>query len=79
MRVILGVWADRHGERRLFLGVMIIAAVATWFVADATTFPTILMARLGTGIAGGCPAVGLSHITRWYPKEGRWASWARAM
>jgi len=48
---------------------MIVAAVATWFVADATTFPTILVAGLGTGIAGGCSAVGLSYITRWYPKE----------
>jgi NNP family nitrate/nitrite transporter-like MFS transporter len=69
MRVVLGVWADRHGGRRLFLGVMITAAVATWFVADAATFPTILIAGLGTGIAGGCSAVGLSYITRWYPRE----------
>src|SRR5215471_20070995 len=69
MRVVLGLWADRHGGRRLFLAVMIVAAVATWFVADATTFPTILVAGLGTGIAGGCSAVGLSYITRWYPKE----------
>ena len=63
MRVALGVWADRHGGRRLFLSVMIIAAAATWFAADATTFPTILAAGLGTGIAGGCSAVGLSYIT----------------
>jgi NNP family nitrate/nitrite transporter-like MFS transporter len=69
MRVVLGVWADRHGGRRLFLGVMTIAAVATWFVADATTVPTILVAALGTGVAGGCSAVGLSYITRWYPRE----------
>jgi MFS transporter, NNP family, nitrate/nitrite transporter len=69
MRVVLGVWPDRHGGRRLFLGVMIIAVVATWVVADATTFPKILMAGLGTGVAGGCSAVALSHITRWYPKE----------
>jgi MFS transporter, NNP family, nitrate/nitrite transporter len=66
MRVVLGVWADRHGGRRLFLGVMALAAAATWFVADATTFPTIVVC---TGIAGGCSAVGLSYITRWYPKE----------
>jgi len=69
MRVVLGVWADRQGGRRLFFGVMIIAAVATWFVADATVVPTILVAGLGTGFAGGCSAVGLSYITRWYPKE----------
>ena len=69
MRVVLGVWADRHGGRRLFFGVMVVAAVATWFVADATTVPTILVAGLGTGFAGGCSAVGLSYITRWYPRE----------
>jgi NNP family nitrate/nitrite transporter-like MFS transporter len=69
MRVVLAVWADRHGGRRLFFGVMAIAAVATWFVADATTFPTILVAGVGTGVAGGCSAVGLSYITRWYPRE----------
>ena len=69
MRVVLGVWADRHGGRRPFLGVMIIAAIATWFVADAASFPTILTAALATGVAGGCSAAGLSYITRWYPKE----------
>jgi NNP family nitrate/nitrite transporter-like MFS transporter len=69
MRVVLGVWADRHGGRRLFLGVMIVAAVATWFAADAASFPALLGAGLGSGVAGGCSAVGLSYITRWYPKE----------
>src|SRR5215470_17353122 len=29
MRVVLGLWADRHGGRRLFFGVMVVAAVAT--------------------------------------------------
>ena len=69
MRVVLGVWADRHGGRRLFLGVMIFAAVATWLIADAASFPTLLLAGLGSGIAGGCSAVGLSYIARWYPRE----------
>lgn len=69
MRVVLGVLADRHGGRRLFLGVMIVAMIATWFIAEATTFPTILVAAFGTGIAGACAAVGLPYVTRWYPKE----------
>lgn len=69
LRVVLGVWADRHGGRRLFLGVMIIAAVATWFVADATSFPVLLVAGLGSGVAGGCSAVGVPYIAQWYPRE----------
>jgi len=81
MRVVLGLWADRHGGRRLFLAVMIVAAVATWLVADATTFPTILVAGLGTGTAGGCSAVGLSTSRDGIRKNvtaRRWAYWARA-
>jgi NNP family nitrate/nitrite transporter-like MFS transporter len=69
MRVVLGVLADRYGGRRLFLGVMACAAVATWFVADAGTYPILLLAGLGSGIAGACSSVGISYIARWYPKE----------
>ena len=69
MRVVLGVLADRYGGRRLFLGVMILAAVATWFVSDAATFPMLLVAALGSGIAGACSPVGISYTARWYPKE----------
>ena len=68
-RVVLGILADRHGGRRLFLGVMIVAAIATWLVADTWSFPTILIAAFGTGIAGSCAAIGLPYVTRWYPKE----------
>jgi MFS transporter, NNP family, nitrate/nitrite transporter len=69
MRVVLGVSADRYGGRRLFLGVMTCAAIATWFVADASAFPILLIAGLGSGIAGACSSVGISYIARWYPKE----------
>ncbi len=69
MRVVLGLWADRYGGRRLFLGVMIVAAVATWLIAGAASFPMLLVAGLGSGLAGACSAVGLSYIARWYPRE----------
>lgn len=42
MRVGLGLCADRYGGRRLLLGMMIFAAMATWFVATATTLPALL-------------------------------------
>jgi NNP family nitrate/nitrite transporter-like MFS transporter len=69
MRVVLGVSADRYGGRRPFLGAMIFAGIATWFVADAIGFPMLLVAGLGSGIAGSCSAIGISYIARWYPKE----------
>jgi MFS transporter, NNP family, nitrate/nitrite transporter len=69
MRVVLGVLADRYGGRRLFLAAMIVSAVATWFIAYASTLPVLLVAGLGSGIAGTCSAIGLSYIARWFPKE----------
>jgi len=82
MRVVLGVWADRHGGRRLFLGVMIVAAVATWFVADAASFPTILVGGWARGSPAaaqpsGCPTSrdGIRENT----KARCWGSWAPAM
>ncbi|HUA50596.1 MAG TPA: nitrate/nitrite transporter [Candidatus Sulfotelmatobacter sp.] len=69
MRPVLGVLADRHGGRRPFFGVMLVAVAATWLVADAGTMPWLLVAGLGSGIAGACSAVGLSYIARWYPRE----------
>jgi MFS transporter, NNP family, nitrate/nitrite transporter len=31
--------------------------------------PLMLLAGLGLGIAGGSFAVGVSYVSRWYPKE----------
>jgi NNP family nitrate/nitrite transporter-like MFS transporter len=69
MRVALGLCADRYGGRRLLLGMMGFAAVATCLVAEAATFPALLVAGLGAGVAGACSAVSMPYIAQWYPKE----------
>ena len=49
--------------------VMLSAAVATWLLTFATTYPTFLLAALGVGIAGGSFAVGIAYVSRWYPTD----------
>ncbi|MGE0421705.1 MAG: nitrate/nitrite transporter [Reyranellaceae bacterium] len=66
VRLILGIWADQHGGRIVFVGVMIAAAVATWLLTFAYDYPTFLLAALGVGIAGGSFAVGITYVSRWY-------------
>jgi len=66
IRLILGIWADQYGGRRVFAGVMIAAAVATWLLTWAYDYPTFLLAALGVGIAGGSFAVGIAYVSRWY-------------
>ena len=68
-RLLLGVWADQYGGRRVFTMVMVAGALATWLLTFAYDYPTFLLAALGVGIAGGSFAVGIAYVSRWYPQE----------
>ena len=68
-RVFLGVWADQFGGRRVFAGVMILAAIATFLTSYADTYVELLIAALGVGLAGGSFSVGVTYVSKFYPKE----------
>ena len=68
-RVVLGVWADQFGGRRVFAGVMVAAAIATFLTSYADTYGELLVAALGVGIAGGAFSVGVTYVSKFYPKE----------
>src|SRR3990172_1319550 len=53
IRLMLGIWTDQYGGRLVYTCVMLSAAVATWLLTYATTYPQILVAALAVGIAGG--------------------------
>lgn len=69
IRVVLGIWTDVYGGRLVFTVTMLAAAVATFLLSYAHTYPQMLLAALGVGIAGGSFAVGVAYVSRWYPKE----------
>ena len=66
-RVFLGAWADRIGGRRLYALVMVLAAIATFLTAYAHTYPMLLLAALGVGLAGGAFPVGVAYVSSFYP------------
>jgi NNP family nitrate/nitrite transporter-like MFS transporter len=66
IRLALGVWTDQYGGRRVFTVVMLAAALATFLLTYAETYPQFLLAALGVGIAGGSFAVGIAYVSRWY-------------
>ena len=49
--------------------VMVTAALATWLLTFADSYPTFLLAALGVGIAGGSFSVGITYVSKWFPKE----------
>ncbi len=69
IRLILGIWADQYGGRIVYAATMLAAAVATLLLTFAYDYPTFLLAALGVGIAGGSFAVGVTYVSKWYPKE----------
>jgi NNP family nitrate/nitrite transporter-like MFS transporter len=66
VRMLLGIWTDRFGGRIVYTATMLAAAMATFLLAFASTYPQMLLAALGVGIAGGSFAVGVSYVSRFY-------------
>ena len=68
-RLFLGVWADQYGGRLVFPLTMLASAVSTFLLSYADSYFLMLIAALGLGLAGGCFAVGVAYVSKWYPQE----------
>ncbi|MDV3256335.1 MAG: MFS transporter [Sphingomonas sp.] len=66
-RVLLGIWADQIGGRRVFAAVMVLAAIATFLTSLADTYGELLIAALGVGIAGGSFSIGVTYVSKFFP------------
>lgn len=69
IRLFLGIWTDQYGGRRIYVIVMLLAAIATWLLTYASTYIEFLVAALGVGLAGGSFAVGVAYVSKWYSRE----------
>ena len=67
VRLLLGVWTDLYGGKRVFPLTMLASAASTFALARADSYPAMLLAALGLGLAGGGFAVGVAYVSRWYP------------
>ena len=65
--MLLGIWTDRYGGRLVYTATMLAAAAATFLLSYAQTYPQMLVAALGVGMAGGSFAVGVAYVSRFYP------------
>ncbi|MGD9479203.1 MFS transporter [Shinella sp. G-2] len=69
VRIVLGVWTTRYGGRLVYTLTMLAAAFATLLLSHATTYPQMLLAGLGIGLAGGSFAVGIAYVSPFFPAE----------
>jgi NNP family nitrate/nitrite transporter-like MFS transporter len=69
VRLVLGIWTNRYGGRLVYTLTMLASAAATFALAYATTYPEMLIAGLGVGLAGGSFAVGVAYVSPFFPAE----------
>jgi NNP family nitrate/nitrite transporter-like MFS transporter len=69
VRIVLGVWTARYGGRLVYTATMLAAAIATFLLAYAETYPQMLLAGLGVGLAGGSFAVGIAYVSPFFPRK----------
>ncbi|MDR6707503.1 MAG: MFS transporter [Novosphingobium sp. SCN 63-17] len=67
LRLLLGVWTDRYGGRAVFALTMLASAASTMLLTYAVSYPAMLLAALGLGLAGGGFAIGVAYVSKWYP------------
>lgn len=67
VRIVLGIMTDRLGGRLVYTVTMLAAAAATFLLSWASTYPQMLLAALGVGLAGGSFAVGVAYVSRFFP------------
>ncbi|HET8848489.1 MAG TPA: MFS transporter, partial [Marinobacter sp.] len=72
-RLFLGIWTDRVGGRRMFSAVMLITAGCVYLLTLANSYPMLLLAALGVGLAGGAFIVGVTYTAAWFEpsRQGR--------
>ncbi len=68
-RIVLGVWTDKYGGRKIFAALMFISAAATYALNWADTYPKMLLAGLLVGLSGGTFSVGVPYVSRFFPPE----------
>lgn len=66
VRIVLGIMTDRLGGRAVYTLTMLAAAAATFLLSWASTYPQMLLAALGVGLAGGSFAVGVAYVSRFF-------------
>ncbi|MEO8804007.1 MAG: nitrate/nitrite transporter [Rudaea sp.] len=68
-RLLLGIWSEMYGGRRVFSLVMLVVAACMFMLPLVHSYPMLLMVGLGLGLAGGTFAVGVVYVSAWFPKE----------
>jgi predicted MFS family arabinose efflux permease len=70
MQLPLGKWLDRYGPKRVLLGFLSVAVIGCGVLALASSFTTLLLGRILTGVGVcACLMAPLTAYRRWFAPE----------
>jgi NNP family nitrate/nitrite transporter-like MFS transporter len=69
LRLPAGVLTDMYGGRKVFTGVMLLAAIPMYMVSMADSFWAFFFLGLGFGLSGSTFAVGIAYTSVWFEKK----------
>ncbi len=69
LRIPLGMLADRFGGRRVYTLLMLFILIPLAGMATANSLPLLLFWEVLLGAAGASFAVGIAHVSVWFPSE----------
>lgn len=68
-RLPAGMLADRIGGKRIFVAMLLLTAIPSYLVSQATSYSSLLVLAFLVGFAGNAFSVGIAWVSAWYPRE----------
>lgn len=68
-RIPMGILTDMYGGRKVFTALMVFCFVPTVLGTYANSYTHLIICGLLFGMAGTSFAVGIPHVSKWYPSE----------
>jgi len=68
-RLPAGLAADRFGGRRVFLVMLVVTAIPTYFISQVTSYAWLLVGAFLVGYAGNSFSAGIAWVSAWWPQN----------
>ncbi len=68
-RLPAGLAADRFGGRRVFLVMLVVTAIPTYFISQVTSYAWLLVGAFLVGFAGNSFSAGIAWVSAWWPQN----------
>ncbi|WP_088251647.1 MFS transporter [Fimbriiglobus ruber] len=70
-RLTFGIWADKYGGRTMMVLLLLVSAVPTYLIGQATSYAELLACAALFGLAGNSFTVGIAWNSAWFPDRSK--------